>query len=155
MKCLSERFYRKVDNVGDGALCWIWNASLTRGGYGQIRVKKKNGRWTMARAHRVSWELHYGKIPKKLKVLHRCDNPRCISPYHLFLGTTKDNYNDMKEKGRRRFGFFSKISSEIALEIRNSTKKNRELAQEFGLGLTQISYIKNNKRWKVSGRKYH
>jgi len=76
--------------------CWGWNGALTDG-YGQLRFKL-NGR--MLRAHRVSYEIHFGKIPAGMFVCHKCDNPICSNPTHLFLGTNLDNLNDCIKKGR-------------------------------------------------------
>lgn len=90
---LMERFWEKVDMSGD---CWVWTGSCSPWGYGQIGVPPNQ----IARAHRVSWELHHGPIPHGLYVCHHCDNPRCVRPDHLFLGTPSDNTQDMLHKGR-------------------------------------------------------
>lgn len=109
---LEERFWDKVDKCDDG--CWNWLGSLAGGGYGGIGVNGK-----MMYAHRISWEISFGKIPNGLWVLHRCDNKRCIRPDHLFLGTHQDNMDDMKSKGRWKGSFPHPISQEQAQQIRN------------------------------------
>ena len=76
--------------------CWEWVGSKRRYGYGQVYYKGKPG----VKAHKVAWELTYGPIPKGLCVLHKCDNPSCINPGHLLLGTQLDNIKDMTVKGR-------------------------------------------------------
>jgi hypothetical protein len=94
---LVTRFWLKVDRRGDNE-CWLWTASTTGNGYGQFSPTchpPKTGY-----AHRFSYELHYGPIPAGMLVCHTCDNPRCVNPKHLFLGTHQDNATDMKQKGR-------------------------------------------------------
>jgi hypothetical protein len=93
---LADRFWAKVEKT-EG--CWLWNASLGSTGYGQIN---SGGRGKPLKAHRVSWELHYGQT--QLQVLHRCDNTRCVNPSHLFLGTQSDNMKDMASKKRNPRG---------------------------------------------------
>lgn len=80
----------------DGDQCWSWNGATNGHGYGLLN----RGDGVPAKAHRVSWEIHFGPIPEGLGVLHKCDNPECSNPKHLFLGTQKDNARDMSNKGR-------------------------------------------------------
>lgn len=93
---ISERFWPKVMKSD---ACWIWTAAKNNRGYGFVGVGRK-----MALAHRVAWQLTHGPIESGLFVLHRCDNPPCVRPDHLFLGTAKDNTSDMVSKGRARGG---------------------------------------------------
>lgn len=85
-------FWAKVEKT---ATCWLWKAQQTHNGYGRFWLKGK-----LQRAHRVSWQLHFGDIPLNQFVLHRCDTPQCVNPEHLFLGTQQDNVNDRERKGR-------------------------------------------------------
>ena len=89
---LEEKFWLHVEKT---EACWRWNGATDRAGYGQLGIDGKT-----RRAHRVSWELHYGPIPGGQWVLHRCDTPPCVRPDHLFLGTSEDNSADMWAKGR-------------------------------------------------------
>ncbi len=92
---LEERYWAKVEKTNDG--CWGWVSGTDAFGYG--RLIAPGGRKNL-KAHRVSWELHNGPIPGGMCVLHRCDNPPCSNPDHLFLGTKADNVADMNAKGR-------------------------------------------------------
>lgn len=99
MKTAVDRFWEKVDKSGT---CWLWTASLRNKGYGAFAYKVA-GVTIHERAHRFSWKIHFGDIPQGLCVLHNCpggDNPRCVNPAHLFLGTRGDNNADMVAKGR-------------------------------------------------------
>lgn len=91
---IAELFWRHVDKAPDDA-CWIWTASRNPKGYGYFRNRKRT-----VLAHRMAWELTYGPIPDGLLCLHHCDNPSCVHPDHLFLGTAADNTLDMMRKGR-------------------------------------------------------
>jgi hypothetical protein len=94
-RSVAERFFAKVvQSAGDE--CWHWTAFCDRRGYGQFSTRDMPS----ARAHRVSWVIHHGQIPDGMCVLHRCDNPPCVNPAHLFLGTLRDNVHDMMTKGR-------------------------------------------------------
>lgn len=87
-----DRFWARVKK-GDG--CWEWTGSTGRRGYGTFMVHGER-----TRSHRYSWALHFGAIPDGLWVLHRCDNPPCVRPDHLWLGTVLDNNVDSRIKGR-------------------------------------------------------
>ena len=93
------RFWAKVDQTGE---CWIWTGPKTGNGYGAIREDAPSRH--QVSAHRASWEIHFEPIPPGLEVCHHCDNPVCVRPDHLFLGTTKANAEDRSAKGRSGVG---------------------------------------------------
>lgn len=92
MRAIADRFWSKVDKSGE---CWVWTAHRRHHGYGAFFLNGK-----AQSAHRVAWELTYGPIPSGRSVLHACDNPPCVRPEHLSLGTHTDNMRDASSKGR-------------------------------------------------------
>src|SRR4026209_597513 len=124
------RFWSKVQKTDS---CWLWLASKGEHGYGWVALNNKN-----RHASRAAWELTNGPIPKGMFVLHRCDNPPCVRPDHLFLGTTQDNANEMSRKGRSLYGERNrraKLTEAQVLEIRCRYKeeqiKQQELAGQY------------------------
>jgi len=147
---LVDRFWNKVDICGIDD-CWNWLASK-RNGYGRIW----SGEDKNLAAHRVSWELKHGKIPDGMKVLHVCDNPSCVNPRHLFLGTQTDNIYDMCEKGRqvapRGENMWKSILTEDQVkEIRLLRKQEHytyvKLAELFEVSKGCINHIINGRSW--------
>lgn len=140
--------YNKKCIKQDG--CWSWDGNHDTDGYGIMYFNKK-----LLKAHRVSWNIHNGEIPGKLFVLHKCDNPPCTNPDHLFLGDVKDNWNDMFKKGRGghegELANNAKLKKEETLEIKrllNSGIKQSYLAKKFNVNRQTIHRIKHEKSWK-------
>jgi len=145
-----DRFWGKVNKTDDPNECWLWMAKWGGNGYGQLRWKNNNWHY----AHRVAYELTFGDIPLGLIVCHKCDNPLCCNPNHLFLGTQQDNMNDKVQKNRQLHGESianHKLTQQQVDEIRRrySEKKESqyELAKFFGIAQAHVSDIVNHKRW--------
>ena len=141
-----ERFWRKVDwSSEDG--CWEWQACLDSSGYGSFGKGK---------AHRFSYEINVGPIPPGILVCHHCDNPACVRPDHLFLGTKKDNNDDCARKGRRRraqgeANGGAKLTWEKVRLIRSDKFAHiprEQIAALFGIGKTASREIRHFRAWK-------
>jgi hypothetical protein len=157
---LPERFWARVAKT-DGDGCWEWQGSRNRAGYGRFGFRQTP-------THRLAWELTNGPISDGLFVCHRCDNPPCVRPDHLFLGTHADNMNDMDAKGRRRRGEkhhgwgkpgpgrgennrHAKLTPAQVEEIRQryaAGAKRLDLASEYGLHRSTILKIGTGISWK-------
>lgn len=140
------RFWQKVSKRASG--CWEWTAGCDGTGYGTFWDGRMWG------AHRYSWTIAYGLIPRGMCVLHRCDNPLCVNPAHLFLGTHQDNADDRESKGRghMRRGTAngrSKLTEAAVLDIRRRYRPGNgiELAREYGVGKATVSRVVNRKHW--------
>jgi HNH endonuclease len=132
--------------------CWVITShKLHRSGYARI-VRKINGTKREIKLHRWFYENKYGPIPEGLLVCHKCDNPPCVNPDHLFLGTSQDNQTDMVNKGRSTKGIKNpraKLNPKKILIIKKlaTQEKGTILAKRFGVSTTCISKIIHNKRW--------
>jgi hypothetical protein len=149
-KPLETRFWQKVDKNGING-CWTWTGGKSEG-YGRIKGDSPD-QWDFA--HRLSWIFHHGPIPDDLFVCHRCDNRECTNPDHLFLGTSADNLEDMRIKGRgspppihkgERHHLVKIPDSELP-NIRASTLGRRVLAAKYGVHPATIDNIRNGK-WR-------
>ena len=149
MKTHKNRFWSKVNKTSN---CWEWTGSKDGKGYGQFSANCK--RYS---THRFSFELKYGKIPNGLCVLHHCDNPSCVRPDHLFLGTVADNNRDSIIKGRNfcpigEDNGRSKLTKRDVSLIRELYSRRDtthiQLAQQFNVCSATICYIVNNQTWK-------
>lgn len=144
---LEDAFWKYVD-PGDENECWEWQKVLTVWGYGVVCFHHKR-----YAAHRVSFELHYGPIPAGLQALHKCDNPPCCNPNHLFLGTDADNVADKVSKGRQARGVHApsaKLTEADVIAIRtlgNSGMQTREIARQYGRSESTIGRIVRGQGW--------
>lgn len=144
----ARNFFKKF-TFGNADQCWNWHASKQEFGYGQFHFEQK-----ILKAHRFSWEYFRGAIPVGLYVLHKCDNPRCINPNHLFLGTPFDNMQDKIRKGRAIYeqgekSHNARLTDSQVKKIRDlySTGKflQIELGKQFGVTNQHIGRIVNFK----------
>ena len=149
----AERFWPKVDKSGE---CWVWTGYRNPSGYGELhRGRRGTG---MVRAHRFSWELANGPIPRGLCVLHRCDNPPCVNPDHLWLGTKADNQRDMASKGRgTKTGLPGESNPNARLTrveihaIRSASGESGNwLATKYGVTRNHIYTIRARRNWRTA-----
>lgn len=151
MQYIISRFLSSFD-VNSKSGCWEWTGTLTHEGYPLLRGQGEN-----KLAHRFSYRFYIADFPIKLFVCHHCDNPKCVNPDHLFLGTVVENNKDRSMKGRsaRYLGDDhkgSKLSSKQVLELRNyATQANRprtkDLIAKYGVSKTTITEIIAGRRW--------
>lgn len=160
-----DRFWSrvKVDQSPNPNVCWEWDGPTDP--YGKLWIKTDN-----IGAHRISYFLHYDQDPEELSVLHKCDNPKCVNPAHLFLGTMQDNTQDMVTKDRhykKNFTDFwdknkdkrpkweenpaAELTNEQVIEIKKKWNlggvTQRELATQYDTTQVTISFIINEKQW--------
>jgi hypothetical protein len=143
---LRDRFWTKVRK---GASCWEWTGAVNAQGYGLVNDRNGGG---CKLAHRVSYAWAHGD-PGSLCVLHKCDNPRCVNPEHLLLGTRAENQRDMAAKGRASRGeehCHAKLREDDVREIRRlvaAGHTQKGVAGRFGVQPNAISRIVNRRRW--------
>ncbi len=159
---MQARFWRQVDKTpgqGPNGKCWIWTGLRHRQGYGKLWDYQ--GRIILA--HRFSWELHNGPIPSGKLVCHDCDNPPCVNPEELFIGTHKSNMQDKIAKGRAgecvpinpckgEQHHHATLTEEIVAEIRRMAStgswSQAQIGNKFGTSQTNVSMIIRNKAWR-------
>lgn len=132
-----QRFWAGVEKKGADE-CWPWLKAKVTDGYGTIALQ----RGVSFATHRLAYRLAFGSIPEGMQVLHTCDNRACCNHAHLFLGTNRDNIEDMLNK--RRGG---KLTAQQIEEIKLDQRKQRIIAQEHGINQSMVSLIKKGKRW--------
>lgn len=160
MKSKEEQFWSKVEVTGHRGSCWLWTAAKDPQGYGNSYFKLPG-----IKAHRVAYLLACGTIPEGMHVLHKCDNPPCCNPDHLFLGTQGDNVHDCVAKGRFFPGDHSgehngraKLTIEQVKEIRrryvrgcnqHQRGNSTQLAKEFGVTLKEVHNVAQGHTWGI------
>lgn len=152
---IAECFWNKVDQSAGIDGCWIWTGAKGTGGYGSFNL-----RGAAMKSHRVAWQFAYGEIPKgshhgTMCVLHRCDNPACVNPSHLFLGTHGDNMRDMVRKKRHaqpnqkgEANRNAKLTEEQIRSIRIDTRSQYQIARDYGIHQMTVSDILRRRIWK-------
>lgn len=144
-----KRFWNRVAKTGK---CWEWVGSNNGTGYCQINIEGMH-----VYVHRLSYQLIHGEIPKGMSVCHRCDNPRCVRPSHLFLGTHQQNINDKMRKGRHNpvkgeASGRSKLTDKEVLSIREEYATGNltqiQIAQQYNITESVICRIVNKKIWR-------
>lgn len=145
-----ERFWRRVAK-SDG--CWLWTGARAPNGYGRFQIGGKGGPYLGA--HRFSYELAHGPIPKGMVVMHSCDTPSCVNPAHLSARTPKDNSRDMISKGRKRTvvpigveNGMAVLNPEMVREIRaNSEESHAALARRLGVSPSTVRGVRSGRTW--------
>lgn len=155
-----ERFWRYLPSEVSTDECWNWTGHLSPTGYGRFRFRGKH-----FRAHRFAWVAFVGEIDGGIFVLHKCDNPRCVNPAHLFLGTHDDNMADKVQKNRQARGLAivgnrntargeragrPKLKEADIKDIRASYRKeaNAAIARRYGVSKVLVGLIMKRKAWK-------
>ena len=145
-----EFIARFESKFAKGAGCWIWEASCAGKGYGQVKLpfQRRNDY-----AHRIAYQIYRGEITNGRYVCHHCDNPKCVNPEHLYLGTQKENLQDMARKDRSLYGernARAKLKEADVRKIRACLEMGmtqQQIAAAFGISQIQISRIHTGQRW--------
>lgn len=150
-KSLEYRFYEKI--AFGSTECWHWIGTIDSVGYGRLMHPKEN------KAHRISWIIHVGQIPKGMKILHRCDLRSCVNPDHLFLGSQSDNVKDMMNKKRNvakglngELNPMAKLTSEDVEKMKNIRKSTamsfNKIAKIMGISTMTVYRACTGKSWR-------
>lgn len=142
-KVYTEKFLSRISKNGPiveyvGTPCWLWQGAITKKGYGHFWA---NG--TNRRAHRISWEIHYGPIPPDLWVLHKCDNRACVNPDHLYLGTAKENALDRELRDRSNHACGDSNGARLRPETRPRGERNKS-AKLTEAQVMEIRFLRKN-----------
>lgn len=159
---ISSRFWRRVEKQNPDA-CWLWTGAKSPKGYGRVSVGSRTTKTKHAAiSSRIAYMLTYGEIPHGLHVLHKCDNPPCCNPTHLFLGTNRDNINDRAAKGRPS-GFAlmdtrgerhprARLTAvdvrEIRVLIAADDRSRGAVAEKYGVTRNHVNSIVSRRTWR-------
>lgn len=148
-KNISNRFWKFVTK-GEVSDCWLWIGSLDSGGYGKFWDSER-----LIGAHRFSYQLQFGPIAAGLDLLHACDTPRCVNPFHLRPGTAKDNMDDQRLRGRMPVGSKSKNAKLKESDVAEIRKLHglklctyRQMANRFDVSVEAIRDVVTFRQWK-------
>ena len=142
-----NRFWQNIKPIVKATDCWVWVGTIGKDGYGIIRP---SGERIQVYAHRFSWEIARGIIPKSLCVCHHCDNRLCVNPAHLFLGTNSENSLDRHRKGRDARGTehgHSKLTNDVVRSIRADQRRQQDIACDYGVTQSTVSRVQLRKTW--------
>ena len=148
-----EEFWAKVDRGND---CWKWRGNTGKDGYGRLRIGQGRAQY---RAHRVAYRIAFDRDPEHLFVCHKCDNPVCCNPRHLFLGTAAENNDDKMAKGRHQTGDqigekngnakLDEATARLAIEMLKAGKTNVAIGKAIGISHSLVSRIRVGRSWRA------
>lgn len=162
-----DRLYRRIIKSKTG--CWEWMGTRHSNGYGVMRWSQRGTKSGLVTTHRASWIIHFGEIPDGLCVIHRCDNRRCVNPYHLSLGTIADNVRDCVTKNRHAYGDrngnrlhpelvnrgeshgmakLTEIQVKRIRKLYSSGKTQLQIASMFEIKRTHVQQITSRRTWR-------
>jgi hypothetical protein len=149
---LVKLFWSKVDKRLDDE-CWEWTAGKLKRGYGQFTAAYHHGYSRLA--HRFSYLISHGELSEELMVCHACDNPSCVNPKHLFLGTHADNMQDCVSKGRHYHAEFqgeshwkARLTESDIIAIRSDSRTLSAIGRDYGCSKSHVGHIKNRRIWR-------
>lgn len=150
-----KRFWRYVDKSGE---CWNWTGHKDKDGYGTLTVKLPNGQHSPVRAHRFSMRLHGAEIADDALVLHRCNNPSCVNPDHLYVGSQVQNMRDRIEfrgdwKGEKHHN--AKITEDDVIGILSFIGPAYKAAEQYGISASQARNIIKGRQWRHVYDRFH
>lgn len=154
-KSVYERMHEYTQRSSDSE-CWEWTSYRDPNGYGRLNVPNDKGSYVPMLAHRLAWQFANGRdLDRYEHVMHRCDNPGCVNPAHLRLGSHQDNMADKMRKGRHRYGTsvgekhgMARLTDDQVREIRASTGSSIKIGEKYGISGRQVRSIRRRESWK-------